>query len=70
LKPGLTELIVHLGYDNDELRAVTADHDDYGSAWRQRDYDVVTSREFRTVLADNDVIVVKWKDLQRLVGQP
>ncbi len=70
LKPGLTELIVHLGHDNDELRAVTVDHDDYGSAWRQRDYDVVTSREFRTALADNDVIVIKWKDLQGLVGQP
>jgi predicted glycoside hydrolase/deacetylase ChbG (UPF0249 family) len=70
LKPGLTELIVHLGRDDAELQAVTAEHDDYGSAWRQRDYDVVTSREFRTALADNNVIVVKWKDLQALAVQP
>jgi predicted glycoside hydrolase/deacetylase ChbG (UPF0249 family) len=70
LKPGLTELIVHLGRDDSELQAVTAEHDDYGSAWRQRDYDVVTSREFRAALADNHVIVVKWKDLQALAVQP
>ena len=44
-------MIVHLGHDDSELRAVTVDHDDYGSAWRQRDYDVVTSAEFRQALA-------------------
>ena len=36
LKPGLTEMIVHLGYDDAELRAVTVNHEPYGSAWRQR----------------------------------
>jgi predicted glycoside hydrolase/deacetylase ChbG (UPF0249 family) len=65
LKPGITELIVHLGYDNAELQAVTVNHDAYGSAWRQRDYDVVTSPEFAKALKDHNVIVVKWKDLYR-----
>lgn len=66
LKPGLTELIVHLGRDDSELQAVTVNHEPYGSAWRQRDYDVLTSAEFRKALKDNNVIVVTWKDLQRL----
>jgi predicted glycoside hydrolase/deacetylase ChbG (UPF0249 family) len=65
LKPGISELIVHLGYDNAELQAVTVNHDGYGSAWRQRDYDVVTSPEFAKALKDNNIIVVKWKDLYR-----
>ena len=34
LKPGLTEMIVHLGHDDAELQAVTVDHPDYGAAWR------------------------------------
>jgi predicted glycoside hydrolase/deacetylase ChbG (UPF0249 family) len=67
LKPGLTEMIVHLGHDDAELQAVMVDHPDYGSAWRQRDYDFVTSPDFKKVLQENNVILVKWKDLQKLL---
>ncbi|HST07516.1 MAG TPA: polysaccharide deacetylase family protein [Gemmatimonadaceae bacterium] len=67
LKPGLTEIIVHLGHDDAELQAVTVDHEPYGSAWRQRDYDVVNSAEFRKALRDNHIILVHWRDLQKLV---
>src|SRR5712664_895245 len=68
LKPGLTEMIVHLGRDDAELRAVTLDHPDYGAAWRQRDYDFVTSSEFKKALEENHVVLVKWKDLKKLVN--
>ena len=68
LKPGLTEMIVHLGHDDAELQAITVDHPDYGSAWRQRDYNVVTSPEFKKALQDNHIILVKWKDLQSLLN--
>lgn len=70
VKPGLTELIVHLGRDDSELQAVTVNHEPYGSAWRQRDYDVVTSPEFRKALKDNRVILVTWRELQKLAQQP
>jgi predicted glycoside hydrolase/deacetylase ChbG (UPF0249 family) len=70
LKPGLTEIIVHLGRDDSELKAVTVNHEPYGSAWRQRDYDVVTSPEFKKALQDNHVILVTWKELQKLAQQP
>jgi predicted glycoside hydrolase/deacetylase ChbG (UPF0249 family) len=66
LKPGLTELIVHLGHDDSELQAVTVNHEPYGSAWRQRDYDVVTSPEFKKALQDNHVILVTWRELQKV----
>jgi predicted glycoside hydrolase/deacetylase ChbG (UPF0249 family) len=67
LKPGLTEMIVHLGHDDAELQAVTVDHEDYGSSWRQRDYEVVSSRELQKALQDNHIILVKWKELRKLV---
>lgn len=67
LKPGLSEMIVHLGYDDAELQAVTIDHPDYGSAWRQRDYDFVTGHEFKKMLEENDIVLVKWRDLQKLL---
>jgi chitin disaccharide deacetylase len=68
LKPGLTELIVHLAYDDAEMRAVTAGYEDYGAAWRQRDYDVITSPEFKKLLEDNHIILIKWSDLKKLMN--
>jgi chitin disaccharide deacetylase len=68
LKPGLTEMIVHLGHDDAELQAVTLDHPVTSSAWRQRDYDSVTSPEFKKALEENHIILVKWKDLKKLVN--
>jgi predicted glycoside hydrolase/deacetylase ChbG (UPF0249 family) len=68
LKPGVTEMIVHLGHDDAELQAVTVDHPDYGAAWRQRDYDVVTSPEFKKALEENHIILIQWKDLKKLLN--
>ena len=67
LKPGLTEIIVHLGHDGEELQAVMVDHEPYGSLWRQRDYDVVRSAEFKKALRDNNVILVTWRQLKTLL---
>jgi chitin disaccharide deacetylase len=67
LKPGVTEIIVHLGHDDAEMQAIMVDHADYGSAWRQRDYDAVTSPEFKKLIEDNHVILIAWKDLKKLL---
>jgi hypothetical protein len=67
VSPGVTELIVHLDYDDAEMRAVTVDHPDWGSAWRQRDFYMVTSPDFRKALKENHIVVVNWRDLGRLL---
>jgi len=66
LKPGLHYLIVHLGHDDAELQAITEGHPDYGAAWRQRDFNAVTSPEFKRALEENHIILVGWKDLRRI----
>ncbi len=68
LKPGLTEFIVHLAHDDAESQAVMVDHPDYGAAWRQRDYDVITSPEFKKAIADNQVVLIHWSDLKNLLN--
>jgi predicted glycoside hydrolase/deacetylase ChbG (UPF0249 family) len=65
LKPGLHYLIVHPGYDNAELEAVTVDHQ-VGAAWRQRDFNAVNSPEFKRALELNHIILVGWRDLGKL----
>ena len=44
---------------------VTAGYDVFEAKWRQRDYDVMTSPEFRQTLKDNDVVLVTWREIQK-----
>ena len=68
LRPGLSEMIVHLGRDDAELRAITVEHPAWGAAWRQRDDEVLRSPEFRRALKDNGVVLVRWRDVRRAAG--
>ena len=67
IKPGVHYMIVHLGYDDAELEAITTGHPNFGAAWRQRDYNAVTSPEFKKALEDNHIILIGWSDLRRLM---
>ena len=67
LSPGLNVFLLHLGYDNEELRGVTVDHPEYGSLWRQLDFDVFNSEEIKKVLEDNNIKLVTWGDIKRVV---
>jgi predicted glycoside hydrolase/deacetylase ChbG (UPF0249 family) len=70
LKPGVYELIVHLAYDDEEMRAATSHHPDWGAAWRQSDLETVSSPEFRQFLKDQHFILVKWRDLGKVFNSP
>jgi predicted glycoside hydrolase/deacetylase ChbG (UPF0249 family) len=66
LTPGLTELVIHIAYDDAEMKAVTFDHPNWGAAWRQRDFDFFTSNAFRKVLEENHIKLITYRDLQKL----
>jgi chitin disaccharide deacetylase len=65
LGPGVYEMIIHLAYDDDEMRGAAFDHQDWGSAWRQHDFDMVKGAEFQKFLKDQGFILVGWKDLAK-----
>lgn len=64
IKPGLNEIIIHTAYDDGEMQAVTIDHPDYGSAWRQADYNFFTSDECRKIIADQKIQLITWKEIR------
>lgn len=65
LQPGVYELIVHLAYDDDEMRGATYNHPDWGAAWRQQDFDLVKSAEFRQFLKEQGFVLVSWRELAK-----
>jgi len=67
MKPGLNELIIHLAMDNDEMKAVTVDHPDFGAAWRQRDFNFITGNAFKQMLEENNIIPVTWRQINELM---
>jgi len=64
LKSGLNIILLHAALDNAEMQAVTVDHPDFGSAWRQADYDFFSSEECKKILRDQKIQVVTWREIR------
>lgn len=63
MQPGVTEFVIHIAYDDEEMRAVTVDHPDWGAAWRQRDLKFFTSDAFRSLLQENHIKLITWREI-------
>ena len=62
--PGLNCILLHAAYDNDEMKAVTINHPDYGAAWRQADLDFFTSTACRDLLQQQHIKLITWKEIR------
>jgi predicted glycoside hydrolase/deacetylase ChbG (UPF0249 family) len=65
LPAGTYQLIVHLAHNDAEMQGATSDHPDWGAEWRQNDFDLVRSPEFRQFLKDQGFILISWNDLSK-----
>ena len=63
LQPGVTVFIIHLAFDDEEMRAATRERDTWGAAWRQRDYNFFTSEGFRALVREQNIKLVTWREL-------
>ena len=69
LPPGVTEVVIHLAYDDGEMRGATFDHPNWGAAWRQRDFEFFTSDAFRKLLEENKIKLITWRDIGKLIAK-
>ena len=67
LEPGLNEMIFHLGLDNNEMKKITSNRVAFGSKWRNLDYNVVSSSEFKASLIKNDIKLVTWREIKEIL---
>ena len=64
LPVGISSLLIHLAYDDEEMQVVTIDHPNWGAAWRQADFDFFTSEECRVILEEEGIILVTWREIR------
>ncbi len=64
LKPGVSTLLIHTAYDNEEMKGMNVDHPDWGNEWRQKDFDFFTSKACKEALEKENVKLVTWRQIK------
>lgn len=67
LNPGVHVILVHLAFDDEEMNAVTAEHDTYHAPWRQADYDFFTSGKAKNLIEKNNIKLITWREIGKIL---
>ena len=67
VKPGLNVLLVHLGYDTEELKAITSNHPDYGSTWRELDVKILQDKAFKKLIKSKNIHIITWRQVKDIL---
>ena len=69
LEPGITVLLNHIAYDDAEMRAITTRFTHWHAAWRQADFDFFTGQKARDLLKNNNIQLITWKEIGKLIDK-
>ncbi|WP_264553686.1 polysaccharide deacetylase family protein [Flavobacterium sp. N2038] len=61
--PGFNVFLLHPAFDDFEMQGITINHPNFGSEWRQIDFDFFTSSECRAKLKENQIQLITWKEI-------
>lgn len=64
---GLNVFLLHTAFDTLEMQNITIDHPNFGSEWRQLDYDFITSKECLETLNKNEIQLITWAEIKNVV---
>ena len=70
LQAGITVLLIHVAYDDEEMKGVTVRHPYWNSPWRQADFDYFTSQKAKELIKSNDIKLVTWREIGAAVHKP
>ncbi|MCU4175971.1 polysaccharide deacetylase family protein [Carboxylicivirga sp. N1Y90] len=63
LPNGFNMLLVHPAFDDDEMRQITIDHPNFGSEWRQIDFDFLNDNRTSILLKENNIQLISWGEV-------
>jgi predicted glycoside hydrolase/deacetylase ChbG (UPF0249 family) len=64
IKPGLSCILIHPAFDNNEMKEIMNNQVNGGSAWRQSDFDFFTSDICRQLIIDNNIKLATWREIR------
>ncbi len=64
LTSGLNLILIHPAFDDNEMKGITVNHPNFGSEWRQIDFDLFTSQQNKSKLRENNIELVTWNDIK------
>lgn len=69
LAEGLNVILIHTAFDDREMQGVTINHPNFGSAWRQIDFDTFTSEAVKSKIEENGIKLITWGEINSLLGR-
>ncbi len=66
LVSGLNIILIHPAFDDFEMQGITVNHPNFGSEWRQIDFDSFTSEYSKQQLKKNDIKLITWNDIKKI----
>lgn len=66
LEAGLNVILIHPAFDNMEMKQVCMDHPNFGSLWRQMDFDFFTDSNTVGLLKEKNIKPITWQEIQKI----
>lgn len=66
IKPGFNVILIHPAFNDFEMQGITINHPNFGSAWRQIDFDYFTSPECNAKIKEHNIQLITWKEIKEL----
>jgi len=63
LVSGLNIVLIHPAFDDSEMKEITVNHPNFGSEWRQIDFNYFTSQDTMAKIKENKIEPITWNDI-------
>jgi len=67
LDSGINILLIHLAHNDTEMQGLSVDHPHWGAKWRQDDFDYFTSEQCKKILEEENIKLVTWRQIQKVM---
>jgi predicted glycoside hydrolase/deacetylase ChbG (UPF0249 family) len=63
--PEVSQIVFHLGLNDENMQETTGQGFDWGARWRQQDFDYVSQPSFQQQLTPLGITKITWRDIQQ-----